>query len=147
MPGQNEIEQRAFLMWCDQGKPDGEQMVDFGLGEKKLCEYHWLIAKLQWEMESWHILKSIGPVETKLDKGYFYAPYVPLTKTPVALDPDVFQPRKGILSRYGKKILEEGKEHYGKMTLKDLDGPPTEEVTMEARPTPSPDYIEIELEE
>ena len=42
---------------------------------------------------------------TVLDSGYFYAPYVPMFKTPVALDPNTFNPQRGILSRYGKKIM------------------------------------------
>jgi hypothetical protein len=41
-----------------------------------------------------------------MDSGYFYCPYVPLTQTPVVLDPESFCPRKGILTRYGKKLLE-----------------------------------------
>ena len=29
------------------------------------------------------------------------------------LDPNIFVPRTGILTRYGKKLLEEGKQYYG----------------------------------
>jgi len=46
--------------------------------------------------------------DSYMDSGYFYCPYVPLTQTPVVLDPDSFCPRKGILTRYGKKLLREG---------------------------------------
>lgn len=35
----------------------------------------------------------------------------------VALDPANFVPRKGILTRYGKKILKEGSRYYGHATL------------------------------
>jgi len=41
-----------------------------------------------------------------LDAGYFYAPYIPITQTPVVLDPSTFQPTKGIITRYGKRLLE-----------------------------------------
>ncbi len=37
--------------------------------------------------------------DSYLDSGYFYCPYVPLTQTPVVLDPESFCPRKGILTR------------------------------------------------
>lgn len=42
------------------------------------------------------------------DGGYFYAPYVPLIQTPIVLDPASFSPRKGILTRYSKKLLKKG---------------------------------------
>jgi hypothetical protein len=52
-----------------------------------------------------------------MDSGYFYCPYVPLTQTPVVLDPESFCPRKGILTRYGKKLLREGAKFYGRMSI------------------------------
>lgn len=55
--------------------------------------------------------------DTYLDSGYFYCPYVPLTQTPVVLDPDSFCPRKGILTRYGKKLLREGAKFYARMSI------------------------------
>jgi hypothetical protein len=42
-----------------------------------------------------------------LDAGYFYAPYIPMTTSPVVLDPNSFTPQKGILTRYGKKLLDQ----------------------------------------
>jgi hypothetical protein len=55
--------------------------------------------------------------ESYMDSGYFYCPYVPLTQTPVVLDPDSFMPRKGIMTRYGKKLLREGAKFYGRMSI------------------------------
>jgi len=55
--------------------------------------------------------------DTYLDSGYFYCPYVPLTQTPTVLDPDSFCPRKGILTRYGKKLLREGAKFYARMSI------------------------------
>lgn len=55
--------------------------------------------------------------DSYMDSGYFYAPYYPITKTPVVLDPNIFTPRKGILTRYGKKLLNQGKQFYGTMTI------------------------------
>lgn len=55
--------------------------------------------------------------DSYMDSGYFYCPYVPLTQTPVVNDPESFCPRKGILTRYGKKLLREGAKFYGKLTI------------------------------
>jgi hypothetical protein len=40
-----------------------------------------------------------------LETGYVYAPYIPFQLTPVVLDPDDFTPRKGIMTRYAKKVV------------------------------------------
>lgn len=55
--------------------------------------------------------------DSYMDSGYFYCPYVPLTQTPVVLDPDSFCPRKGILTRYGKKLLREGAKFYARLSV------------------------------
>lgn len=55
--------------------------------------------------------------DSYMDSGYFYCPYVPLTQTPVVLDPESFCPRKGILTRYGKKLLREGAKFYARLTI------------------------------
>jgi len=55
--------------------------------------------------------------ESYMDSGYFYCPYVPLTQTPVVLDPDSFCARRGLLTRYGKKMLREGAKFYARVNL------------------------------
>lgn len=55
--------------------------------------------------------------DTYMDSGYFYCPYVPLTQTPTVLDPESFCPRKGILTRYGKKLLREGAKFYARLSI------------------------------
>lgn len=55
--------------------------------------------------------------DSYMDSGYFYCPYVPLTQTPVVLDPDSFTPRKGLVCRYGKKLLREGAKFYCRMSI------------------------------
>lgn len=55
--------------------------------------------------------------DSYMDAGYFYLPYVPLTQTPVVLDPESFCPRKGILTRYGKKLLREGAKFYARLSI------------------------------
>lgn len=55
--------------------------------------------------------------DSYMDSGYFYCPYVPLTQTPTVLDPESFVPRKGILTRYGKKLLREGAKFYARLSI------------------------------
>lgn len=46
-----------------------------------------------------------------MDTGYVYAPYIPFQLTPVVNDPDDFTPRKGIMTRYAKKVVNN--KYYG----------------------------------
>jgi hypothetical protein len=40
-----------------------------------------------------------------MDAGFVYAPYIPLQMLPTITDPETFQPRKGLLTRYGKTAV------------------------------------------
>ena len=53
-----------------------------------------------------------------LETGAVYAPYVPLMMTPLVYDPNTFTPRKGIMTRYAKKMIRP--EFYGKIFISDL---------------------------
>ena len=53
-----------------------------------------------------------------LEAGAVYAPYVPLMMTPLVYDPDTFTPRKGLMTRYAKKMIRP--EFYGKVFVSDL---------------------------
>ena len=53
-----------------------------------------------------------------LESGAVYAPYVPLIMTPLVYDPATFTPRKGIMTRYAKKMIRP--EFYGKIFISDL---------------------------
>lgn len=55
-----------------------------------------------------------------IDSGYFYAPYIPLLSTPTVLDPNSFTPNKGVMTRYGKKLIEDGGLYYGVITVSNL---------------------------
>jgi hypothetical protein len=52
------------------------------------------------------------------DAGYFYAPFVPLLTTPPVIDPESFVPRRGILTRYGRRMLENGARFYGRVSIR-----------------------------
>ena len=54
-----------------------------------------------------------------LEAGAVFAPYVPLIMTPMIYDPDTFTPRKGLLTRYAKKMLRP--EFYGLIECAGLD--------------------------
>ncbi len=54
-----------------------------------------------------------------LETGAVFAPYIPLIMTPLVYDPDTFTPRKGLLTRYAKKMLRP--EFYGKIYIDSLN--------------------------
>ena len=54
-----------------------------------------------------------------LESGAVYAPYVPLIMTPLVYDPNTFTPRKGIMTRYAKKMVRP--EFYGKVIVADTN--------------------------
>lgn len=56
---------------------------------------------------------------TFLESGYIYAPYVPLILTPVIYAQDDFTPRKGVMTRYGKRMVRN--DFYGTVTVLDLN--------------------------
>ena len=54
-----------------------------------------------------------------LEAGAVFAPYIPLIMTPLVYDPDTFTPRKGLLTRYAKKVVRP--EFYGKIYISGLN--------------------------
>jgi hypothetical protein len=53
-----------------------------------------------------------------LETGAVFSPYVPLIMTPLVYDPETFTPRKGLLTRYAKKMIRS--EFYGRIFVSDL---------------------------
>jgi hypothetical protein len=54
-----------------------------------------------------------------LESGAVFAPYIPLIMTPLVYDPDTFVPRKGLLTRYAKKMVRP--EFYGLINISGLN--------------------------
>jgi hypothetical protein len=54
-----------------------------------------------------------------LETGAVFAPYVPLIMTPLVYDPQTFTPRKGLLTRYAKKMIRP--EFFGRIFINDLN--------------------------
>jgi len=55
-----------------------------------------------------------------LESGYVYAPYVPLQMTPTIFGVEDFVPRKGVMTRYAKKMVRP--DMYGLVIVEDLLG-------------------------
>jgi hypothetical protein len=55
-----------------------------------------------------------------LESGYVYSPYVPLQVTPTIFGPEDFVPRKGVMTRYAKKMVRP--DMYGLVICEDLLG-------------------------
>ena len=55
-----------------------------------------------------------------LESGYVYAPYVPLQVTPTIFGVEDFVPRKGVMTRYAKKMVRP--DMYGLVIVEDLLG-------------------------
>jgi len=54
-----------------------------------------------------------------LETGATFSPYIPLIMTPLVYDPTTFTPRKGLLTRYAKKMLRP--EYYAKIYVAGLN--------------------------
>jgi hypothetical protein len=54
-----------------------------------------------------------------LETGAVFAPYIPLIMTPLVYDPNTFTPRKGLLTRYAKKMVRP--EFYGIIDIHGLN--------------------------
>ena len=55
-----------------------------------------------------------------LESGYVYAPYVPLQVTPTIFGVEDFVPRKGVMTRYAKKMVRP--DMYGLVICRGLLG-------------------------
>ncbi len=55
-----------------------------------------------------------------LESGFVYAPYVPLQVTPTIFGTEDFVPRKGVMTRYAKKMVRP--DMYGLVVVSDLNG-------------------------
>ena len=55
-----------------------------------------------------------------LESGYVYAPYVPLQVTPTIFGPEDFVPRKGVMTRYAKKMVRP--DMYGLVICRGIVG-------------------------
>ena len=96
---------------------DGDQ-VEFNMGVQKVGSLanRFKVYKNPYMTENIILLGYRG--SQFLETGAVYAPYVPLMMTPLVYDPESFTPRKGLMTRYAKKMIRP--EFYGKIFISDL---------------------------
>jgi hypothetical protein len=54
-----------------------------------------------------------------LESGAAYCPFIPLIMTPVIYDVNNFTPRRGVMTRYAKKMIRP--EFYGRIIIEGLE--------------------------
>ena len=96
---------------------DGDKL-DFAFGVQKVGSLNgrFKVYKNPYMTENQVLLGYRG--SQFLETGAVYAPYVPLMMTPLVYDPDTFTPRKGLMTRYAKKMIRP--EFYGKIKVNGL---------------------------
>lgn len=96
---------------------NGDKM-DFAMGVQKVGQLNsrYRVYKNPYMTENVILMGYRG--SQFLETGAVYAPYVPLIMTPLVYDPVSFTPRKGIMTRYAKKMIRP--EFYGKIFVSDL---------------------------
>ena len=96
---------------------DGDQM-EFNMGVQRVGSLanRFKVYKNPYMTENTILLGFRG--SQFLETGAVYAPYVPLMMTPLVYDPETFTPRKGLMTRYAKKMIRP--EFYGKIFVSDL---------------------------
>jgi hypothetical protein len=96
---------------------NGDKM-DFAMGVQKVGQLNsrFRVYKNPYMTENVILLGYRG--SQFLETGAVYAPYIPLMMTPLVYDPATFTPRKGIMTRYAKKMIRP--EFYGKIFVSDL---------------------------
>ena len=97
---------------------DGDKM-QFAMGVQKVGSINnrYQVYKNPYMTENTILLGYRG--SQFLETGAVYSPYIPLIMTPLVYDPDNFTPRKGVMTRYAKKIVRP--EFYGKVMIHGLD--------------------------
>jgi hypothetical protein len=96
---------------------DGDKM-EFAMGVQKVgaLNNRYQVYKNPYMTENIILLGYRG--SQFLETGATYAPYIPLMMTPLVYDPETFTPRKGLMTRYAKKMIRP--EFYGKIFVSDL---------------------------
>ena len=88
-----------------------------GVQKAGMINNRWTVYKNPYQFENVILVGFRG--SNFLETGAVYAPYVPLIMTPLVYDPKNFTPRKGVMTRYAKKIVRP--EFYGKVIVADVN--------------------------
>lgn len=95
---------------------DGDKQ-QFAMGVEKVgaLSNRWNVYKNPYMTENSLLMGYRGT--QFLEAGAVYSPYIPLMMTPLVYDPETFTPRKGLMTRYAKKMLRP--EFYGRIYIAD----------------------------
>lgn len=90
----------------------------FAMGVSKIGSLgsRWNVYKNPYMLENVILLGFRG--SQFLETGAVYAPYVPLVTTPLIYDPNNLTPRKGVMTRYAKRVLRP--EFFGRIVIDGL---------------------------
>jgi hypothetical protein len=98
---------------------NGAEDMEYAFGVQKAGQFNsrYTVYKNPYMTENTILLGFRGKLF--LEAGAVFAPYIPLIMTPLIYDPSTFTPRKGLLTRYAKKMLRP--EFYGKIYINGLN--------------------------
>jgi hypothetical protein len=97
---------------------DGEKMeFNFGIQKVGSLNSRYKVYKNPYMTENVILMGYKGA--QFLECGAVFAPYVPLIMTPLLYDPTTFTPRKGLMTRYAKKMIRP--DYYGKIYVSGLN--------------------------
>jgi hypothetical protein len=97
---------------------DGEKMeFNFGIQKIGSLNSRYKVYKNPYMTENVILMGYKGA--QFLEAGAVFAPYVPLIMTPLLYDPNTFTPRKGLMTRYAKKMIRP--DYFGKVYVNGLE--------------------------
>jgi len=97
---------------------DGEKLqYNFGIQKVGTLNSRYKVYKNPYMTENVILMGYKGA--QFLECGAVFAPYVPLIMTPLLYDPNTFTPRKGLMTRYAKKMIRP--DYYGKIYVAGLN--------------------------
>jgi len=97
---------------------DGEKLqYNFGIQKVGSLNSRYKVYKNPYMTENVILMGYKG--NQFLECGAVFAPYVPLIMTPLLYDPNTFTPRKGLMTRYAKKMIRQ--DYYGKILVAGLN--------------------------
>jgi hypothetical protein len=97
---------------------DGEKMeFNFGIQKIGSLNSRYKVYKNPYMTENIILMGYKGA--QFLECGAVFAPYVPLIMTPLLYDPSTFTPRKGLMTRYAKKMIRP--DYYGVIYVSGLN--------------------------
>ena len=98
---------------------NGAEDMEYAFGVQKAGQFNsrYTVYKNPYMTENTILVGFRG--KQFLEAGAVFAPYIPLIMTPLIYDPNTFTPRKGLLTRFAKKMLRP--EFYGKVLISGLN--------------------------